>query len=80
MRASNTRYGRFANLDEVLQFYSTGIQDHPNLTAALRDEQGSVRHFNLNDQQKSDIIAFPHTLTDTEFLTDEKFSDPFIAA
>ncbi len=33
--------------------------------------------FNLNDQDISDIVSFLNTLTDNNYITDEKFSDPF---
>ena len=78
VRAPHTHDGRFADLDQIVDFYSAGIQNHPNITAALLDEQGEVRNFNFTEQEKSDLVAFLHTLTDTAFLTDEKFSDPFV--
>lgn len=78
--APHTHDGRFANLGEVVDFYSTGIQNHPNITDALQDGQGGVRHFNFTEDQKSDLIAFLHTLTDYQFLEDDKFSDPFAPA
>ena len=31
----------------------------------------------LTEQEKEDIIAFLHMLTDEEFITNEEFSDPF---
>jgi cytochrome c peroxidase len=68
--------GRFATLEEVIDHYSTGIQAHPNLSPELRDN-GQPRRFNFNPQQKSDLIAFLHTLTDEELLVDKRFSNPF---
>lgn len=79
VRAPHGHDGRFATLEDVVEFYSTGIQNHPNLTPGLRDGMGGVLHFNFTTQQKADLVAFLHTLTDTGFLTDEKFSDPFVA-
>jgi hypothetical protein len=32
---------------------------------------------NLNDAEKAATIAFLNTLTDEEFVTAERFSDPF---
>ncbi len=68
--------GRFATLEEVIDHYSTGIQPHPNLSSELR-VGSQPRRFNFTPQQKSDLIAFLHTLTDEELLRDEKFSNPF---
>lgn len=68
--------GRFATLEEVIDHYSTGIQAHPNLSTELR-VGNQPRRFNFSPQQKSDLIAFLHTLTDEELLADKRFSDPF---
>lgn len=68
--------GRFANLNELLDFYSTGIQNHPFLHADLKNgNQPKRMNFSLED--KTDLIAFLNTLTDNELLSDKKFSDPF---
>ena len=69
--------GRFATLEEVIDFYSTGIQDHPNLDDRLERNNGLPRRFNLTDAEKAALVAFLDTLTDEMFVTDEKFSDPF---
>jgi cytochrome c peroxidase len=66
--------GRFATLQEVVQFYSSGVQDGPLLDPRL---QGPVQ-LNLTPQQISDIVAFMNTLTDNAFLTNSMFSDPFV--
>lgn len=69
--------GRFATLDEVVDFYSDGVQDNPNLSNRLRNNNGTVRRLNLSNAQKADLVAFLETLTDEVFLADPKFSDPF---
>jgi cytochrome c peroxidase len=33
---------------------------------------------NLTEEEQTAIIAFLHTLTDEEFVTDEQFSNPFL--
>ena len=66
--------GRFATLTEVIEHYSSGVQPHPNLDGFL-----PPGGFNLNATQKAALIAFLNTLTDNQFMTDEKFSDPFAA-
>ena len=67
--------GRFKTLEEVIDHYSTGIQDHPNLSSLLRKNGQPVRmNFSAND--KAALIAFFHTLTDEQLLVDTRFSDP----
>lgn len=70
--------GRFATLEEVVEHYNSGVQNHPNLAVALRDNAtGQPKRLNFTDQQKTDLINFLKTLTDQEISTDIKFSDPF---
>jgi cytochrome c peroxidase len=64
--------GRFATLEQVIDHYSTGIKQNPNLGRQLR-----IGGFQFTDQQKSDIIAFLKTLTDQSLATEPKFADPF---
>lgn len=70
--------GRFTTLEQVLDHYSTGIQSHPNLDSRLKDQNGHAMVLNISPQEKQDMIAFLHTLTDNALVTDPKFSDPFI--
>lgn len=70
--------GRFATLDEVINHYSHGIEDHPNLDPRLR-ENGQPMQMNIPDQDKEAIIAFLHTLTDHDMINDVRFSNPFKA-
>ena len=69
--------GRFATLDEVVEFYNSGVVNHPNLSPPLRGPNGQPRRLNLTAAQKAALVAFLKTLTDTSVATDEKFSDPF---
>ena len=70
--------GRFTSLREVVEFYNTGIQNSPNLDNRLRVRGGMVRRMNLNNNEINALVAFMNTLTDEIFLTDVKFSDPFV--
>jgi cytochrome c peroxidase len=63
--------GRFATLEEVIDHYSKGIKTHPNLDPRARRAQ------NLSSSQKTALVAFLKTLSDHEFLSDPKYSDPF---
>jgi len=75
--------GRFATLDEVVEFYNSGVVDNPNLAPPLRvptppgAPPGPPRRLNLTAGQKAALVAFLKTLTDTTVTTDTKFSDPF---
>ena len=74
--------GRFTNLEQVVEFYNSGVVDNPNLSPPLRNPPGSPnagqpRRLNLTPQQKAALVAFLKTLTDPNLATDEKYSDPF---
>jgi len=67
--------GRFDNLEEVLDFYSEGIQlASPNLDINILSHG---KQLNLSVQQKEDIIEFLKALTDTTFINNPAFSSPF---
>lgn len=69
--------GRFETLDDVMEHYSTGIADHPNLDDRLKNNDGSARKMNITKHEKEAIIAFLRTLDDQTILQDPKFSNPF---
>jgi len=75
--------GRFTNLEQVVEFYNSGVVDNPNLSPPLRlppqpgQPAGAVRRLNLTTQQKAALVAFLKTLTDPNLATDQKYSDPF---
>jgi len=68
--------GRFATLEDVIDHYSDGIQNHDNLDPSLRDD-GEAGQWDFSNNEKAALLAFLETLTDEELLTDEKYSDPF---
>lgn len=70
--------GRFTTLDQVIDFYDTGVQDNPNLDQRLRDPQGQPLRLNLTAAQKAALKAYLETFTDRELITAERFSDPFL--
>jgi len=69
--------GRFANLNQVVDHYSHGIQAHTHLDKNLKDASGNPVKLNFTDLEKEALIAFLRTLTDTKFINDPRFSDPF---
>ncbi len=69
--------GRFETLEEVIEHYSIGIQDHPNLDPRLTDGNGEPKIFNISEYDKKAIVAFLGALTDQEMISAKKFSNPF---
>lgn len=64
--------GRFQTLDEVLDHYISGGVHSPNRSPLMRVGVGLP----LDEQQKQDIIAFLHALTDTAFVNNPDFRAP----
>jgi len=75
--------GRFATLEQVVEFYNSGVVNGPNLSPPLRvptppgQPPGPPLRLNLTAPEKAALVAFLKTLTDLSVTTDEKFSDPF---
>lgn len=75
--------GRFKTLEEVVDFYNSGVVDNPNLSPPLRTPPGpgvppgAPLRLNLSTDQKAALVAFLKTLTDTTLATDPKYQDPF---
>ena len=69
--------GRFSTLQEVIEHYNSGIQNHPNLGDALKDDNEQPIQLNLTEQEKTDLVNFLETLTDEQITRDIKFSSPF---
>lgn len=65
--------GRFATLEEVIDHYSTGIADSPNLDPLLRLIRPGP---DFTAQEKADLLAFLKTLTDPVFLANPDFGPP----
>jgi cytochrome c peroxidase len=68
--------GRFNTLEDVLEHYNSGIQNHPNLSTDLKANGHPKKNY-LSATDKTDIIAFLNTLSDDSFLGGEQFSNPF---
>lgn len=69
--------GRFSSLEEVVEFYSDNVADHPNLHEFLQDEQGQPKRLNLSSEDKQALVDFLETLTDIAYLQEARYSDPF---
>lgn len=77
VRAPFMHDGRFDTLEEVIEHYNSGIQDHPSLNRFLRDEEGQPLRLNFTAEEKSSLVSFLRTLTDENFLDNPLFSNPF---
>lgn len=66
--------GRFSTLEQVLNHYQNGVRNNPNLDPLLRKADGSLG-IDLTETEKRQIIQFLQTLTDENFLKDERFSE-----
>lgn len=62
--------GRFTTLSQVMSHYTNGIQDSPTLAPELREG------ISLTPEEQIDVVAFLLTLTDKEFLFNQKHSFP----
>lgn len=69
--------GRFATLEQVIEHYSSGVRNHPNLSPQLKLPNGQPRLLNLTAEDKAALAAFLKTLTDRTVATDIKYSNPF---
>ena len=65
--------GRFYTLEAVLDHYASGVAQTQNLDASLNNS--GTLGIPLSQTEKTQLIAFLKTLTDTEFLTNPKFAE-----
>jgi cytochrome c peroxidase len=66
--------GRFKNLDEVIEHYSSGIHTSPTIDPLIEfSSQGGVQ---LDAQEKYLLKRFLMTLTDNSFIINPDFQDP----
>jgi cytochrome c peroxidase len=66
--------GRFKTLEEVVNFYATGLVPSPTVHPLMKHL--STGGNQLTDQQQLDLIAFLKTLTDNQFISDTAFAKP----
>ena len=66
--------GRFKSLDEVLEFYNSGVVNSPTISPLMHKVgDGGAR---LTPSQIADLKAFLLTLTDEDFLHNPKLANP----
>lgn len=73
--------GRFETLKAVVDFYSGDLQPAENVNANIRKHLPANRWasggVNLTEREKQDLINFLKTFTDTTFVNNPRFSNPF---
>jgi cytochrome c peroxidase len=74
--------GTLETLEDVLDHYAAGgrkIVDGPNAGDGSMNplKSGLVRGFEITEAEKADVIEFLNSLTDEEFLADERFKNPW---
>ena len=76
--------GRFTTLEQVLDHYNEGIKVSSTLSPLLLEADNrpiegvpTQASLHLREDEKRAIIVFLHTLTDENFVTAERFSNPF---
>ncbi|KAA3652217.1 MAG: cytochrome-c peroxidase [Bacteroidetes bacterium] len=61
--------GRFQTLEEVIDFYTSGVRVSPTIDPTL------LKNRNLTPTEKLDLIAFLKAITDSTFVTNPAFSE-----
>ena len=74
--------GSIATLAEVIDFYAAGgrvVENEMHQGDGRKNPLKSpfVKGFELTTQDKQDLLAFLHSLTDQEFLTTQKHANPY---
>lgn len=77
--------GSIATLEDVIEHYADGGRlietgEHAGDGSKNPYKSGLVGGFELTDQETKDLINFLKSLTDEEFITNPRFSDPFVMA
>lgn len=67
--------GRFKTLEEVLDFYTTGLKISPTIDFRMEFAHNGGARLTKNEKRK--IIAFLKTMSDSVFITNPEFSNPF---
>ena len=70
--------GRFKTLEEVVEFYSSDMKNSKNLNTFLQDDaQGSEGGLGLSPIQQKNLIAFLELFSDTTFVNNPAYKNPF---
>lgn len=64
--------GRFQTLEEVIDHYNEGAHFADNIDPLIK-----TKGLGLNEKHKADLLAFLHALTDTSFVNNPAYQNPF---
>lgn len=67
--------GRYETLEEVIDFYSEGLKRSDTVDPLMKSLHLGGKH--LTEQEKSDLLAFLLTLTDSTYITNQNLASPF---
>jgi cytochrome c peroxidase len=72
--------GRFNTLEEVLEHYNSHVQASPTLSPFVRNNSNQLhgKSLMLTGTEMRDIVAFLHMLTDSAFVNNPQFANPFL--
>ena len=71
--------GRFTTLQQVVDFYDSGVQPSAGLDARLKAPDGTPLRLRLTVAERAALVAFLGALTDSTFLESPRFANPFAA-
>ena len=66
--------GRFETLEDVIDFYSDSIKSSPTVDPLMPNDNGGFHWTNL---EKLQLVSFLKTLSDTAYINNREFSNPF---
>ncbi len=72
--------GRFTTLEQVVEFYSSGIQQNQNLDVNFTKNPDRLDQFGglgLTPREKQALVMFMKTFTDTSYIHNPQFKNPF---
>lgn len=73
--------GRFNTLMEVVDHYNTGVKDSPNLDIVIQTKfqqnPNGTYGLGLTQAEKEALVAFLESLTDSSFVQNSAFKNPF---
>ena len=68
--------GRFQTLEEVIEHYNSGVQFSETLDVVMVTPD-RLYNLQMDDSDKAALVAFLKTFTDTAYLNNPEFSNPF---
>lgn len=74
LTAPYMRDGRFTTLDQVLDFYNSGLKYSPSISPLMHHIKTNGVQLTYN--QRKDLKAFLLSLTDNDFITNPDFANP----